>query len=109
MESVNPATGERLKTFDPTGPKQLETALNGARAAARSWRNASFAERARLLHAAAAELRANTDAYARLITLEMGKLLPESRAEIEKCAVGCEHFARHGEAMLHDEPVTTEA
>jgi succinate-semialdehyde dehydrogenase / glutarate-semialdehyde dehydrogenase len=109
METVNPATGERIKTFDPVAPGQIEAALARAEAAARSWCLTPFTERARLLRAAAAELRANADAYARLITLEMGKLLREAQAEIEKCAIGCEYFARHGEAMLHDEPAATEA
>jgi succinate-semialdehyde dehydrogenase/glutarate-semialdehyde dehydrogenase len=109
LESVNPATGERVKTFDPSGPAQVDAATAGAYTAASMWRAVGFSERARLLRAAAAELRANIDTYARLITLEMGKLVRESRAEIEKCAAGCEYFAQHGEVLLRDEPVTTDA
>jgi succinate-semialdehyde dehydrogenase/glutarate-semialdehyde dehydrogenase len=107
MESVNPATGGRIKTFDTFEPAQIETALDAAANAA--WRASTFAERARLLRAVAAQLRAQLDLYAGLITLEMGKLAREARAEIEKCAVACEYFARHGEAFLRDEPVETEA
>lgn len=107
MESVNPATGERVKAFDLFGPGQIETAL--ATATGSPWRSTPMSERSRLLRAAATHLRANADTYARLITLEMGKLAHEARAEIEKCAVGCEYFAHHGEALLRDEPVETEA
>jgi succinate-semialdehyde dehydrogenase/glutarate-semialdehyde dehydrogenase len=109
METVNPATGERTKSFDLTGPGQIDAALSAADAVSPAWRATAPAERARLLRAAAAELRTNAAEYARLITLEMGKLLREAQAEIEKCAVGCEYFARHGDAMLRDEPAATEA
>jgi succinate-semialdehyde dehydrogenase/glutarate-semialdehyde dehydrogenase len=108
METVNPATGERVKTFEAWSEQQIEAALREAAQAAAAWQATTFAERAQLLRAAAAELRANADAYARLITLEMGKLANEARAEIEKCASGCEYFADHGEAMLRDQRVTTE-
>ena len=109
METVNPATGERVKTFDGWNEQQIETTLAEAAAAVPGWQATTFAERAQLLRSAAAELRTNLDNYARLITLEMGKLAREARAEIEKCARGCEFYADYGEALLHDEPVPTEA
>jgi succinate-semialdehyde dehydrogenase/glutarate-semialdehyde dehydrogenase len=109
MESINPATGERLKTFAPLGESAIEAALAEAGRAATVWRNTPFGERARLFHAAAHELRARLEYYARLATLEMGKPIRESRAEIEKCAWGCEYFADHAEEMLRDQPVASGA
>ncbi len=109
MESINPATGERLQTFDTWSDARTETALAAAAAAAPSWQAASYAERAQRLRNAAAELRKNIDRYAGLITLEMGKIAREARAEIEKCAWGCEFYAEHAEAYLRDEKIGTDA
>lgn len=104
MESINPATGEHLKTFQPLGESAIEAALaEGAKATA-VWPNTPFGERTRLFQAAAHELRARLEHYARLITLEMGKPIREARAEIEKCAWGCNYFAEHAEGMLRDDP-----
>jgi len=109
IETVNPATGERVKSFELWGEAQIETTLAEAAAAVPGWQATTFAERAQLLRRAATELRTNLDSYARLITLEMGKLAREARAEIEKCALGCDYYADYGAALLHDEPVPTEA
>jgi len=109
MESINPTTGERLKTFDMWSDARTETALAAAAAAAPAWQATSYAERAQRFRAAAAELRNNIDYYASLITLEMGKIAREARAEIEKCALGCEFYAAHAEAYLRDENIETEA
>ena len=109
MESINPTTGERLKTFDTWSDARTETALAAAAAAAPAWQATSYAERAQRFRAAAAELRNNIDYYASLITLEMGKIAREARAEIEKCALGCEFYAAHAEAYLRDEKIGTEA
>src|SRR5690606_36348076 len=78
-------------------------------ATAPAWQATSFAARAKILRAAAAELRANRDRYAGLITLEMGKLAREARAEVEKCALNCDFYAEHAERFLRDEPIETEA
>src|SRR5690606_12987747 len=78
-------------------------------ATAPAWQAAGFAAGAKVLRAAAAELRANRDGYAGLITLEMGKLAREARAEVEKCALNCGFYAEHAERFLRDEPIETEA
>ncbi|HEX7043744.1 MAG TPA: NAD-dependent succinate-semialdehyde dehydrogenase [Burkholderiales bacterium] len=109
MESINPATGECVKQFAPWDEATLERALAEAAAAAPGWQATSFTERARVLRAAAAELRANAAHYAGLITLEMGKLAREARAEIEKCAVCCDFYAEHAETFLRDEEVASDA
>ncbi|MBI5783430.1 MAG: NAD-dependent succinate-semialdehyde dehydrogenase, partial [Gammaproteobacteria bacterium] len=109
METINPATGERLKTFDAWNEQQVEAALAGAAAASPAWQATSFAARSRLFRNAAAELRDNTARYAGIITLEMGKIVREARAEIEKCIWGCEFYAEHAEAFLRDEIIQTDA
>lgn len=109
MESINPATGERIKRFDTWDASALERALSEVAAATPAWQATSFAERSRILRAAAAELRANAAHYAGIMTQEMGKIAREARAEIEKCAVGCDFYAAHAEEFLRDETVTSDA
>lgn len=109
MESINPATGERLASFTPWDASALDRALSAVTAATAGWQATPLSERARLLHAVAAELRTRRDEYAGLITEEMGKLIREARAEIEKCALGCEYYAEHGEAHLRPEEIPTDA
>ena len=109
METINPTTGERLKTFDTWNDVQVEAALANVTAANPAWQAMPFAERARLFRNAAAELRHNTAHYAGIITLEMGKIVREARAEIEKCAWGCEFYAEHAETFLRDEVIQTDA
>src|SRR5437762_439676 len=104
MESINPATGERIRHIATWDDAVLERTLGDAAAAVPGWQATSFAERGQLLRRAAAELRTHLDEYARLITLEMGKLYKEARAEVEKCASGCDYFAEHAPAFLRDEP-----
>jgi succinate-semialdehyde dehydrogenase/glutarate-semialdehyde dehydrogenase len=109
MESINPATGERIKQFPGWDERTLERALADVAAATPAWQATSFAERAKILRAAAAKLRANAARYAGVITLEMGKLAREARAEIEKCASGCDYYAEHAETSLRDEMVASDA
>jgi len=109
MQSINPANGEKLKEFPTWDEATLERALAATAAATPGWQATTFAERAKILRAAAAELRANNDRYARLITLEMGKLLREAKAEIEKCALGCDFYAENAEEFLSDESIATDA
>lgn len=109
METINPATGERLKTFDAWNSHHVETALAAAATANPIWQATSFYERAQLFHQAAVELRNHAERYAAIISLEMGKIIKEARAEIEKCAWGCEFYAEHAEALLREEKIETDA
>ena len=109
LETINPTTGERLKTFDQWNDRQVEAVLAEVSATNVIWQATSFAERAHLFRNIAAELRNNAAHYAALITLEMGKIVQEARAEIEKCALGCEFYAEHAEELLRDEMIETDA
>ncbi len=109
METVNPATGERSQTFAPWSDARLDQALAQAAAATGAWQATPVGERARLLRNAAVALRAASPRYGALITLEMGKLLKEARAEVEKCALGCDYYAEHAEKFLRDEVIASDA
>jgi succinate-semialdehyde dehydrogenase/glutarate-semialdehyde dehydrogenase len=109
IESRNPATGELLASFEPLAAAAVEQRLQRAADTFRSWKRTSFAERARLLTRAAELLEADADRLARLMTLEMGKLLRAANDEILKCARGCRFYADHAASFLADEDVPTEA
>src|SRR2546430_502658 len=84
-------------------------ALAEAHNAFLEWRERPIAERALPMRALAALLRERSDRYARLATLEMGKPIAEAKAEIEKCAFGCEHFAENAAGYLADEEIRANA
>src|SRR6266436_1455232 len=109
IQSVNPATGETLETFEETSPPELERSLAAASAAFHEWRGVAFATRAQKMREAARVLRARAGDYARTMTLEMGKPIVQAEAEIDKCAVACEYYADHTEAMLAPQPRQTDA
>ena len=107
--SVNPADGREIASYPEMDPAAETAAIAAAHAAYQEWRRSDFSHRARLMSALAAALRARAEGLAGLMTAEMGKPVRDGRAEVEKCAVGCEHFARHAQAYLTPEPVATEA
>jgi succinate-semialdehyde dehydrogenase / glutarate-semialdehyde dehydrogenase len=107
IESINPATGQRLERYDEmTGP-QVSAAIDAAHAAFLEWRKTGFAARAGHMRKAAALLRERAHEYGRLMTLEMGKPIRDGIAEAQKCAAGCDYYAEHAERYLADEVVET--
>ncbi|MDD5241022.1 MAG: NAD-dependent succinate-semialdehyde dehydrogenase [Sulfuricella sp.] len=107
--SLNPATGEVMQTFPSWNKQQSDNALENARRAQAAWFQAGFAQRAKAMSRVAQNLLANRDDYAALITQEMGKPLREAHVEVEKSALACDYYARHGADFLTDEPVETDA
>ncbi len=107
LQSINPATGEVLETFEETAPDGLARILERADAASRERR--PVAERGDRLRAVARLLRERKDAYARTMALEMGKPLAQGAGEAEKCAWVGDYYAQYGEAFLADELHPTEA
>ncbi len=107
--SVNPATGNILEEFSPFEASQTEDAIRLAAETFRSWRVTSMEERAAMMRRAAASLRENVDTHARAMTLEMGKPITQSRAEAEKCAWVCEHYAEHAADILAGEAMPSDA
>lgn len=101
--TISPYTGETLATFPDATDSDVDAALDKADAAFRAWRQTSFAERGRILQNAADLLRRDHDAYAKLLTLEMGKLFTEAKAEVELSARIFEYYVRHAQALLEPE------
>ncbi|MBZ5655640.1 MAG: NAD-dependent succinate-semialdehyde dehydrogenase [Acidobacteriia bacterium] len=109
IASINPATGEVIKTFEPLSAAQIEQKLQLAASAYRSHRRTSFADRASRMIRAAEILEKEKDECARLMTLEMGKPIKAAVAEALKCATGCRYYAENAERFLADEVVETGA
>lgn len=107
--SVNPATGEQVWSCDAWDDTRIEQALAETARAVPHWADTAIVERCNLLRRAAEVLRRRRDELAKLITLEMGKLVGEARAEVEKCALGCEYYADHAPAFVADEVIDSDA
>jgi len=109
IATINPATGETLKTFDALTDAEIETKLQRAASAFVKYRNVPFSERARMMLNAAEILEKEKDTLAHLMTTEMGKPIRAAVDEALKCATGCRYYAEHAERFLADEAVTTSA
>ena len=109
IASINPSTGEKLKEFSPFDDAEIEKRLRRAEKAFGKYRRTTFRDRSVLLEAVAELLFREKKKFAEIITLEMGKLVRDSVAEIEKCARGCRFYAENGERFLEDEPAQTDA
>jgi succinate-semialdehyde dehydrogenase/glutarate-semialdehyde dehydrogenase len=107
--SLNPATGALLQSFDVWDDTRIEQALTTAATAASHWPTVPLSERCRLLRRAGEVLRARREEFARLITLEMGKLYRESLAEVDKCALVCDYYAEQAPTFLADEMIESDA
>jgi succinate-semialdehyde dehydrogenase/glutarate-semialdehyde dehydrogenase len=109
IATVNPATGETLRTFAPLTEPELEARLECAAEAYRRHRRTAVADRARLMLRAAEILESEKDRFGRLMVTEMGKPLKAAVDEAVKSAWGCRYYAEHAERFLADEVVATSA
>ena len=109
IASINPATGEELKEFASFDDSEIEKRLQRAERAFATYRHVPFAKRTQLMMAAASLLDREKEKFARIITLEMGKLFRAAMEEVEKCARGCRFYAENSERFLEDEPAQTDA
>jgi succinate-semialdehyde dehydrogenase/glutarate-semialdehyde dehydrogenase len=105
IASVNPATGEAVREFEPYGARDVEARIARAAEMSLAYRVVPFAERARRLRRVADILEEERDAFARLMTTEMGKPLRAAVEEVLKCVLGCRYYAEHAEGLLADERV----
>jgi succinate-semialdehyde dehydrogenase/glutarate-semialdehyde dehydrogenase len=109
IATINPATGETLRTFTPLTASELEARLACADSAYRRHRRTTFAERQRLMLKAAEILESEKEAFGRLMVTEMGKPLKAGVEEAAKSALGCRYYAENAERFLADEPIETSA
>jgi succinate-semialdehyde dehydrogenase/glutarate-semialdehyde dehydrogenase len=108
LQSINPATDELLKLYDEMTVEETSAIIKKTHQSFLMWKETSFNQRSIRMKNTAQILRANNRKYAELMTLEMGKPIKQSFAEVEKCAWVCEYYADTAEKFLQDELIETD-
>jgi len=109
MKSVNPANNIMIREYAEHSPEEVTGIIESVHLSWLSWKESTFEYRGSLFLKAAQILRDRKEELARLMTLEMGKIIRESKAEIEKCAVACDFFASNAKALLKDQVIPSDA
>jgi succinate-semialdehyde dehydrogenase / glutarate-semialdehyde dehydrogenase len=109
IATINPATGETLKTFTPLTNKEIEAKLALAQSTFVQYKNTTFSQRSQWLNQAAEILEQDKLKFARIMTTEMGKPLASAIAEVEKCALVCRFYAEKASEFLADVTVASDA
>jgi succinate-semialdehyde dehydrogenase/glutarate-semialdehyde dehydrogenase len=109
IESVNPATGEKIRSYAEMSGPEVSRRLQKAQDYYGTWKNFGFDRRASFFRTAAEHLRVKKDDYAKLMALEMGKPFAQGQKEANKCAWVCEFYAENAEKFLSPEIVETDA
>ena len=109
LKSINPFTNELIEELEPFSYKEIEDRIAHSETAFDEWRRSTFEYRKTLMLKLAEFLRESKGILGGTITEEMGKPLKEAKAEIEKCAWVCEHYANDAEISLHREAVATDS
>ncbi|WP_263368960.1 NAD-dependent succinate-semialdehyde dehydrogenase [Edaphobacter bradus] len=108
IESINPATGKLLRSFDPLSEQAIRDKLALAAQAFAEYARVPLEHRALCMRKLASILEHETDDLAAVITLEMGKPLHAARQEVLKCATACRYYADNTARILMPEPIPTE-
>jgi len=109
IQSINPATGQIIQSFDVLTDDELAAKLKKSDDVFGSWKQRTLEERSEYMRKAAAVIRDNSETYAQLLTQEMGKVITEARSEVEKCAYNFEHYADTSHEYLAPRTVQTDA
>lgn len=109
IATINPATGETLKTFEPLTSAEIEQKLDLAQSAFEQYRQIPMKQRSEWMNATAQILEQDKEKYGKLMSLEMGKTVKSAIAEVEKCASVCRYYAQHAAEFLADVSVKTDA
>jgi succinate-semialdehyde dehydrogenase/glutarate-semialdehyde dehydrogenase len=109
IATINPATGEVIKTFQPLAEAEIEKKLQFAVRVFKSEAKTSFSVRAQRMLKAAQIVERDKDKFAHLMTLEMGKTYKSAVAEAVKCTTACRYYAENAERFMADEVVETGA
>jgi len=106
-KTVNPYNNELVKTYPDATSEEIEDALSTGQALYKKWRDEPVADRGIILHTIADLLRENEDELAKIATVDMGKLLSESKGEVELCAIIADYYVDHGADLLKPTPISS--
>ncbi|MDR3712052.1 MAG: NAD-dependent succinate-semialdehyde dehydrogenase [Puia sp.] len=108
IQTVNPTTNKTVRSFEEMTDEALEAAVARATLAFNDWRKTSYEQRAALLHKVATLMREKKETLARIITLEMGKLISQAEAEIDLSANIIDYYSSNGAKFLADKTLKPE-
>lgn len=109
ITTINPSTGQPIRSYPEMSAEEIQKIINLTHEDFKQWRKISFAERGELMHRMAELLQQEKQCHAELMTTEMGKPIKASIAEIEKCAMTCDYYAKNAEKLLSPEIIPTES
>jgi succinate-semialdehyde dehydrogenase/glutarate-semialdehyde dehydrogenase len=109
MDSINPHTGQLIRSYQALSDTQVNDTLQAANNAFGGWKKSSFADRSQLMKAAGQTLRDRKEKLAGLMADEMGKVMRDGIAEVEKCATCCDYYAEHAEEFLEKQRIDSDA
>jgi succinate-semialdehyde dehydrogenase / glutarate-semialdehyde dehydrogenase len=109
LQSINPYNQKVIQNYNEHSLDDIDSIINDTDNAFKEWQLTSFEKRTELLQNIASVLKKNILEYSNIITMEMGKPISESHAEVEKCAWVCEYYADNGEQFLSAQEITTDA
>lgn len=109
MKSINPANGKLIQDFKEHSTEEIKSIISDVQKDWQNWKMTSLSHRKSLMLEAAKFLRLKKVEFAETISLEMGKPLLESLAEVEKSAWVCEYYAENAEQILSDEIIHSDA
>ena len=108
IKSINPATGELIQEYEEMQMSQVDEVLDNSVTAFHLWRKEPINKREEIVQKLGELLFSQKEKLATIISLEMGKPIQQSRAEIEKCAGLCHYYAEKGTSFLESQYVETE-
>ncbi len=108
VHTTNPATNKVIQSFEEMTDEAVDTAIGQAAKAFETWKKTSFQQRKTLLHKVADLLRSKKEVFAKMVTLEMGKLIAQAEGEILLSADIFDYYANYGEKFLADTPLYPE-
>jgi len=109
MKSIDPSTEKIIHEYVEHTQDEVYEIIDKVNTEWLSWKETTFEYRSSLMKKTAQVLREKKETFAQLMTMEMGKIIRESFAEIEKCALACDYYADHAEGLLQDEVILTDA
>lgn len=109
LKTINPSTGQVSFETDCWSNEELLRVVGQVTAAQSEWAALSVHERIKPIIKCGQLLLQRRDELAQLITREMGKVICESHAELDKCIFTCEHYAKNGARYLADEIIESDA
>ena len=109
IATINPATGETIKTFERESASSIEAKLARSQQTFEQYRKTPMSQRSEWLNVAAEILERDKLSFGKMMTTEMGKPLKSAIAEVEKCALVCRYYAEHAADFLADVPASTDA